>query len=129
MLRGHTSGVMKLAFSPDGRRLLTSSIDNTAKIWDTMSVAEAKDLPRHAKAIHSGGFDVWRVGGGRCKPTLPVGGWFGNCVSWVVRGSFRNQTGRSGGRSHGRLNPIDPARRPAEPPATARSRRWRTATA
>ncbi len=53
MLRGHTNGVMSVAFRPDGRRLLTSSIDHTAKIWDTMSVAEAKDLPAPWKAIHS----------------------------------------------------------------------------
>ena len=44
-LRGHSNGVMSVAFRPDGRRLLTSSIDHTAKIWDTMSVAETEDSP------------------------------------------------------------------------------------
>ncbi len=33
MLRGHTDEIGSLAFSPDGRTLLSSSLDHTARIW------------------------------------------------------------------------------------------------
>jgi WD40 repeat protein len=33
-LEGHSSSVVRLAFSPDGKRLATVSWDRTAKIWD-----------------------------------------------------------------------------------------------
>ena len=31
---GHTNSVTSVAFSPDGRYVLTSSADKTAKLWD-----------------------------------------------------------------------------------------------
>ena len=31
---GHTEGLLALVFSPDGKRLATSSYDNTVRIWD-----------------------------------------------------------------------------------------------
>jgi WD40 repeat protein len=34
-LQGHTAGVRSLAVSPDGRRLVSGSADNTLIIWDT----------------------------------------------------------------------------------------------
>jgi WD40 repeat protein len=33
-LRGHTSWVNSLAFSPDSRRLVSGSRDGTVKVWD-----------------------------------------------------------------------------------------------
>src|SRR5207237_1204762 len=33
-LQGHTDQVDDIVFSPDGRRLATSSFDSTARIWD-----------------------------------------------------------------------------------------------
>jgi WD40 repeat protein len=35
MLRGHQSLIGRLVFSPDGKRLATTSMDKTARIWDT----------------------------------------------------------------------------------------------
>ncbi len=34
-LKGHTGYVISARFSDDGKRILTASIDNTARIWDT----------------------------------------------------------------------------------------------
>lgn len=34
LLTGHTNVINALAFSPDGRRLISGSADNTARIWD-----------------------------------------------------------------------------------------------
>ncbi len=34
LLKGHTSAVMSVAFSPDGKRIVSGSQDNTVKVWD-----------------------------------------------------------------------------------------------
>ena len=34
-LRGHTGEVNSVAFSPDGKRIVTGSGDITAKVWET----------------------------------------------------------------------------------------------
>ncbi|MGB4727631.1 MAG: hypothetical protein WBH86_09505, partial [Thermogutta sp.] len=34
VLRGHNDAVYSAVFSPDGRRIVTGSIDNTAIVWD-----------------------------------------------------------------------------------------------
>ena len=41
-LEGHTASVVSVAFSPDGRRALTGSQDNTAKLWDTKVSPDGK---------------------------------------------------------------------------------------
>lgn len=48
-LRGHTGGVLCVAWSPDGTKLVSGSWDNTATIWDA-----ANGLPLSKLAAHPG---------------------------------------------------------------------------
>jgi WD40 repeat protein/tetratricopeptide (TPR) repeat protein len=52
-LVGHTSGILGLAFSPDGTRLASSSDHGAAKIWDLASGRELFALEGHSNAINS----------------------------------------------------------------------------
>jgi hypothetical protein len=43
-------------FSPDGKRVVTTSLGNTARIWDAASGMEIALLESHASAVQSAGF-------------------------------------------------------------------------
>ena len=77
-LRGHAGGVVFVAFSPDGGRILTGSYDGTARVWDAASGHELLnlDVPRgvssaafswHGQRIvtgHDRSAEVWDTGSG-----------------------------------------------------------------
>jgi WD40 repeat protein len=46
-LDGHTWPVLCVAFSPDGRRLASRSVDRTVKIWDSLTGKELLSLDDH----------------------------------------------------------------------------------
>jgi WD40 repeat protein len=46
-LRGHAALVMSVAFSADGRRLASGSLDRTVKLWDAVTGKEERTLPGH----------------------------------------------------------------------------------
>jgi tetratricopeptide (TPR) repeat protein len=50
-LRGHTGVVTQVAFSPDARRLATSSADGTAKVWDVRTGQELLTLAGHTSVV------------------------------------------------------------------------------
>jgi WD40 repeat protein len=57
LYQGHTSPVTSGVFSPDGRRVLTASVDNTARLWPLLPA----DIP---SPNWCGDFLVW-LGGKR----------------------------------------------------------------
>ncbi|HZR21043.1 MAG TPA: protein kinase, partial [Verrucomicrobiae bacterium] len=85
-LRGHQDRVSSVAFSPDGRRIVTGSYDHTAKIWEASSGRELLTLKGHGYWIDSVAFSpdgqwivtgsndrtakVWEANSGREQLTL-----------------------------------------------------------
>jgi WD40 repeat protein len=49
--RGHTAPILALAFSADGRQVLTGSRDRTAKLWDTATGQEVRTFRGHAADV------------------------------------------------------------------------------
>jgi WD40 repeat protein len=54
-LTGHQSEVNSASFSPDGKRIVTASIDNTAKVWDISGKLIAT-LTGHQELVNSASF-------------------------------------------------------------------------
>ncbi|MCE5230589.1 hypothetical protein LLG95_13490 [bacterium] len=52
-LSGHRDWVESVAFSSDGRRLITGGFDNVAKIWDARTGSEILSLRGHTGLVHS----------------------------------------------------------------------------
>jgi WD40 repeat protein len=85
-LIGHQQPVSAIAFSPDGRQLVSSSFDKTIKLWDVNSGKCVKTLLGHrnriwtvafhpnGRKIASGGDDnhtkIWDLKQGRCTKTI-----------------------------------------------------------
>jgi len=55
-LHGHTNAVSHVAFSPDGKRLVTGSRDHTARTWDAETGACLLVLSGHENAVYSAEF-------------------------------------------------------------------------
>jgi WD40 repeat protein len=53
---GHTDTVDAVAFSPDGKFVLTGSLDNTAKLWDAATGAEVRTFSGHTGPVESVAF-------------------------------------------------------------------------
>ena len=53
---GHTNTVLAVAFSPDGKQVLTGSRDNTARLWDAATGHELRVFLGHTGAIRSVAF-------------------------------------------------------------------------
>ena len=44
-------GVLDLAYSPDGSRLITASVDNTVSVWNAVSGEHLGTLHGHASSV------------------------------------------------------------------------------
>jgi WD40 repeat protein len=55
-LKGHTSFVYGVAFSPDGKWLASASWDGSAKVWDATSGPEFRALNGHTGSVNDVAF-------------------------------------------------------------------------
>lgn len=55
-LEGNTGGVLDLAFTADGSRLATGSLDGTVRVWDPTSGEQLLVLPGHHELVSSVAF-------------------------------------------------------------------------
>jgi len=85
-LLGHIDRVSSVAFSPDGKRVVTGSADNTARVWDLSGATPAASvLEGHRAGVTSVAFspDGRRMMTGSEDNTARV---------WYLRGQFRWST-------------------------------------
>jgi WD40 repeat protein len=75
-LKGHTGGIRSVAFSPDGKRIITGSDDSTVRVWDAATGRELLSLKGHIGTITSVAFspDGRRIATGGTDGTVRV--WF-----------------------------------------------------
>src|SRR5258708_1089226 len=53
IVKGHTFPVSSVAFSSDGKRVVTGSYDNTARVWDALVGLEILNIKGHTNYVNS----------------------------------------------------------------------------
>jgi outer membrane protein assembly factor BamB len=74
-LEGHTSKVLSVVFSPDGKTLATGSADKTIRLWDSATRRQRAVLKGHTDA-------VWSLAYSPDGKTLVSGSWDGTAKLW-----------------------------------------------
>jgi WD40 repeat protein len=85
-LRGHSDKVYSVAFSPDGAKIASGSIDGTVRIWDASTAQCTATLQEHSDSVYSVAFSpdgtkiatgsedktvrIWDAAIARCTATL-----------------------------------------------------------
>jgi WD40 repeat protein len=101
-LRGHTNEVPAIAFTPDGKTVVSGSLDRTIKLWDLTTGKERATLRGHATSILSvalaadgrtlasassdGVIKVWDLASGKERFTFHTPGFGGICVELSADG-------------------------------------------
>lgn len=75
-LEGHTDYVYSVAFSPDGKQIVSGSWDNTVRLWDAATGAVLQILEGHTSYVNSVAFSP----DGNMLPTLHTS----DC--WIAEG-------------------------------------------
>lgn len=88
LLRGHTGQIVKLAWSPDGARIVTASQDKTVRIWNASNGAELLVLRGHEDKIMSVAWshDGQRIASASKDKTVRVWNVDGNGEPLILRG-------------------------------------------
>jgi WD40 repeat protein len=55
-LEGHSGAVRSAAFSPDGQRVVTASLDHTARVWNAATGEVIAKLEGHSYPVFSAAF-------------------------------------------------------------------------
>lgn len=80
-LAGHIDAVRGLAFSPDGRLLVSSSDDASLRVWEIDSRAQRAERYEHGSFVKAVAF----VPGDARRPyTLVSGGWDRSVIFWAL---------------------------------------------
>jgi WD40 repeat protein len=91
ILRGHNNAVQSVAFTPDGQRLASGSIDGTIRVWDVLNGQEVLSLPGNPYGV---GSVVFSPGG----QLLASGGTNGDVLLWNGIRSREEVVVRAGGQ-------------------------------
>jgi hypothetical protein len=56
VLRGHDDVVFSVAFSPDGKQLVSASFDHTLRLWDVEKQVSIRTFPHHSDFVYAVAF-------------------------------------------------------------------------
>ena len=56
VLQGHASAVWSVAFSPNGRHIVSGSLDKTIQLWDAQTGGQVGNLQGHTGSVNSVAF-------------------------------------------------------------------------
>jgi WD40 repeat protein len=95
VLKGHVDTIYRLAFSPDGRWLVSSSEDATTRVWDVQR-GQATVLPGKRASLSpdgtrvaisgGGGLRVWKLSSGKLLAQSKDVRHYCPCVAWSPDG-------------------------------------------
>jgi WD40 repeat protein len=122
-LKGHTSVVYSVSFSPDGKTLATGSFDNTIKLWDFAAGKEAKELKGHTGPVYCVAFSpdgqtlasssldktikLWSVAEGKELKSLAGHADVVDMVAWSPDGKLLASCGGNADKSVRLWNPAE----------------------
>lgn len=103
--KGHTEGILSITYSKDGTRLLTSSYDKTARLWDVASGNQLRRFWGH-------NWWVWDADFSSDERRIVTASQDGTAVIWSV------ETGKQGAPFTGHQGPVYSAHFSPDPQST-----------